>query len=286
MQRILVGCVVLVAVAVSPALASAAVSGTFTPRDDSVEIKGKNDGPGNLVRLRVKLKGAGHTGAEADPPGAIQPVNANDFDYTPANPIPPGGRFTIFVGTNGRVTGVVVQASNGGALGPEEELKPPNPCRCNDLEISTENVRMELIEDHFQLAFGLNWKLDCKGGAGTTCEGSFEVIGPPGPNRADDIEWRMTQPRKRTVQCKSLGNACRDRTGSKRVRLRIANKRDGRNPIGRIRRALANDPNNGGRPYVFTFRIKRRCGGRALADRVIRVVFNGEGKINRKRSDL
>jgi hypothetical protein len=275
--------------------ASAGVSGTFVPSAGKVNISVTNNGPGSILRLRVKLVGTQHTGATADPPGAIDgSVSPTDFDYYPNQPIAPGETVSIVVDTTGEATGVNVQADEGTGLGEEVALQGPappddppaeDPCHCADLKLSTTNVRMELIEDHFQLAFGLNWKLDCAGASGTTCRGTFKVTPPAQPHRRQGLALKFKKPKK-TITCTSLGNACRDRTGQEPVRMNVSNNRDGRNPIGRLKHSLGNNPDNGNDPQVFVFRIERTCDGKDLKDFVVRVAFNKKGNIDRKKSDL
>ena len=282
----------LVAMLVVASTANAAVSGTWSQSGSNVTINVKNGGPASIVKLRVKLKGARHTSASANPPGAITPTNETDFDYTPSEPIPPGGQVQIVVAVQGQATGVVVQESNNGSsFGPDTNLtpaggNPPPPCKCADLQLTPKNVRMELIEDHFQLAFGLDWLLDCTGGSGTTCFGSFDVDGPDQPRDVAGIELKLKKPKSK-VECQSLGNACRDRTGQTPVRLRIDNLHPVRkNPIGKLKHKLGNNPDDNGKPHVFTFTVKRRCGDGKLKNFVIKVAFNEKGNIDRKASDL
>ena len=283
----------LVALLVLASSANAAVSGTWSQSGSTLNISAKNDGPNTISKLRVKLKGARHVSASANPPGTITPTNPTDFDYQPSSPIAPGGQMQIVVNVEGQVTDVIVQeSSDGSSFGPEKALaRPgggpgPNPCRCADLKLTPKNVRMELIEDHFQLAFGLDWLLDCTGGPGTTCFGTFKVKGPPQPRDVAGIDLQFKKP-KTTVECKSLGNACRDRTGTTPVRLRIDNLDPVRkNPIGKLKAKLGSNPDNGGRPHVFKFKVKRTCGNGKLTDFVIEVVFTEKGNIDRKASDL
>ena len=294
MRSTLLSVALLFVSAALPASAAAAVSGNYEtggePGSGHTVVNVENDGPGDLKKLRVKLQGAQHTGATPDPPGAIEPQNPNDFDYTPAEPVPPAGEVSIFVRTDGPVSGVVVQASEDGeSFGANEELPPkgdaaPDPpddtveeCRCADLTLTAKNVRKQLIEDHFQLAIALKWKLNCEGPSGTTCRGTFNVVAPDDPPKREGLSIALTQPKK-TVKCKSRGNRCRDRKGTTRVRLRMANSKPGRQAIKRLNARLASK--------TFTFRVERTCGDKKLADVLITVSFNGKGRIDKKRSDL
>ena len=297
-----------------PATATAAVKGTYKNGiagvEQFVDITIENTGSSSIERLEIKLRGARHSGANPDRPGTVDGTySETDFTFTPSDAIGPGGTVKIRVYTNGPVTGVLVRddtiESNG--FGPDqaltdEDAPPPsedppgeNPptggdppadqpeagCRCADFVLFTRKFRMEFVDDAYVLKFALDWDLDCNESPGTGCEGTFDVIGP---RDQQGLDFTLRKPRKK-VTCKSDGTECKDTTGSKGVALRIGNSKKEKNPQTALLDRLSNDPATG-KPATFVLRIQRDCGPVALKDLVLKVVFNKQGLLNKKKSDL
>ncbi|HYH57842.1 MAG TPA: hypothetical protein VD790_01300 [Thermoleophilaceae bacterium] len=292
--------------------ASAAVSGTFTSGTKHVTIVITNTGASSIERLQIKLQGAEHTGAVADRPGAVDgSYSPTDFTYEPSTPLGPGLKVTLVVSTTGPVTGVIVRddtlTSNG--YGPDTTLRngydpppdekppggkppkddppkgePPAECRCADFTLATDKIGTKVMDDVLFLTFDLDWDLDCNESPGTGCEGTFDVIGPRQSKATRGLDLELKKP-KAKVRCKSDGNGCKDTTGSRSVRLRIANAKKEEEPLATLVDRLGRNPADG-KPQAFVFHVQRTCGTTKLKALVVRVVFNSKGRVNRKKSDL
>ena len=270
----------LVIAAVFAAVASAATSATGeikeSPSPNQYNLAVRNTGTETIVCMEFTAA-QGVEVTSADGPGFTQRIGTRGFaaqefsippggvaywTFTTAAPYPENAGGTLKVSPNcepgsdvdATVTGPTHDPFVSPTPTPTED--PNAPCRCKRFAVRAVRPELDRSSDGVFLGFAMSWGLVCSVGTGG-CRATFDIEPPEG--------FDMRQPDKTPIACR--GRCDGSETGRTAVSLRAP-----------ARRARA--------PVTYVVRIRRTCQGRKLQTLKLRLRFDDDGRLSRKRSDL
>ncbi len=194
----------------------------------------------------------------------IPPGGKQTFTFPTSVPYPPNGGGRLNVSSNCQTD--VAASVSGPALPPPKEKK----CKCAGLTVTTRAANIGFAS----WSMTVDWTLTCTGDAGGGCQGE---IRPGGWNRGDMVITRPKAPKaKKGETPKPLVLTCKGKCKKKPSKGSVRLSGRAEKSLKRTTRAA----------QQYQFVLNQYCDGKKVGNTRVTVVFDLNGRVDKKASDL